>query len=194
MLALDFIKQYAALHPGAILGSYCLSKLHGTDFNDIDYFTPLLTECLDLDHKYVSGAIKVKKAVEILGKVFHFKGKNYPKNFDFAAYECKDFDDAPVNLVMVLHPTLCKTGFSRTIKDIIMGFDLDILRVYCESWDGFEKVHTTKYYNDCILTGNIFNIVRNKDYGSWHDEARIAKYKKRFPDFKFIKLIEAVDI
>lgn len=46
MKALDFVKEYAKEHPGAIMGSWCLHRLHGTEYNDIDYFTPMLTDVI----------------------------------------------------------------------------------------------------------------------------------------------------
>lgn len=190
MKALDFIKEYAKIHPGAILGSYCLHLLHNTAYNDIDYFTPLLTDAIDTSNTYVCKEFRVKQKIYILGREFSLKGNNYPKEFEFAAYECTDFDDVPVNLVMVPANNHRKLSFYRQIDDIIMGFDLDILRVKLEPYYGFTEVSKTKYYYDCIATKKILCIIRNDTYKSWHDTRRIKRYKERFPEYTFVKCTE----
>lgn len=193
MKALDFIKMYSEKHPGAILGSYALHQLQGRGFNDIDFFTPLLKVCLEENEsRYVSQKITVKEIVDIMGYTFHIKGKNYPAEFNFVAYECKDFDDVPVNLVMIASENPPKFRWNE-VESLMMGFDLDILRVGMSLHKGSEEVDIkTKWYEDCIKTKRILNIVREKRFSSWHDETRIEKYKERFPDYEFIKVTEQV--
>jgi len=182
---LDFLEEYRKTHDGIVAGSYCLHLLHGTEYNDIDFFTPLTYDVLDIEPTdKVSFQFKVKEELYIGGKKFILNGKNYPKQFDFASYKCDDFTDGvALNITFVHQP-----GHGIWIYHLLQGFDMDILRVAISSKSPLDKVdiqHET--YLKCVETKQVPVIIRNSNYKSWHDQTRIEKYKKRFPDYEFYK-------
>lgn len=185
MKALEFLEKFRTARPGFVCGSYCLHLLHGIDYNDIDFYTPLTYDIIDMTDQILATNVPVKKEILLDGKLFILGGENYIKQFCFASYKCLDFDDVPVNIIFI---RLEFKSNWKWIYSLLGGFDMDILRVAISNKSPLNKVDIRDdYYLNCVKNKRIPVIVRNNKFASWHDVSRIERYKQRFPDYEFYK-------
>ncbi len=172
MESIEFIRELSKTVPGFIAGSYALSQLLGTPFDDIDYFVDMV----NLKTSILDGKGDLRKSVSINGIKFklHIPYQDLDK---FVSYKSDELTPS-VNIVAVRRLSLVTT---------LANFDYDILRVAMTG--DFSKTDVIDPDHVRAVQRKLVGVARRTLTNDCISEIRLKKYKARLSDYEFVEYL-----